>query len=68
MWDPLAVINAIEGDELFTLTERGIVTVNDSAVSYFTPSANGNFRYQLRGDASWSAAMLEKIREFNEIH
>ena len=68
MWDPLAVINAIEGNELFTLTERGIVTVNDSAVSYFTPSANGNFRYQLRGDASWNATILERIRKCNKIH
>lgn len=68
MWDPLAVINAIEGDSLFTLTDRGIVTVNDSAVTYFTPLPNGNCRYQLRGDSTWSAAMLERIRKCNKIH
>lgn len=27
MWDPLAVIQAVEGDALFTLSERGIVSL-----------------------------------------
>lgn len=31
MWDPLAVIQAIEGDELFTLSERGNVTLTSNA-------------------------------------
>lgn len=68
MWDPLAIINAVEGNGLFTLSERGIVTVTDSAVIHFTPSPTGNFHYQLAGTDSWNASMLEKIRTFNKMH
>ena len=62
MWDPLAVIQAVEGDEHFTLSERGSVTLTTKAETVFTPSATGNCRYQLRGTASWNTQMLEKIR------
>ena len=32
MWDPMVVINAVEGDNLFTLSERGTVTILPDAV------------------------------------
>ena len=68
MWDVMPTIQAVEGDHLFTLSERGILTVTPECVTIFTPSATGHFRYQIAGDSAWSAAMLEKIRTFNIIH
>lgn len=64
MWDPMAVIQAVEGDELFTLSERGIVTLTPIAGTIFTPSATGNDRYQMPGTEAWCQAMLEKIRKY----
>lgn len=68
MWDPMVVINAVEGDSLFSLSERGNVTILPDAETPFTPSSTGNCRYQLPGDSAWAAAMLEKIRTVNKIH
>ena len=65
MWDPMAVIQAVEGDDLFTLSPRGTVTLTPQAETIFTPSTTGNSRYQLPGTADWNAAMLEKIRNVN---
>ena len=62
MWDPLTVINAVEGNSLFTLSERGTVTLGDQGETFFTPSPTGNVRYHLPKDAAWSADMLERIR------
>ena len=67
MWDPMAVIQAVEGDDLFTLSPRGIVTLTPQAETIFTPSVTGNCRYQLTGTTAWNAAMLEKIRRYNKI-
>ena len=68
MWDPMVVINAVEGDSLFSLSERGNVTILPDAETPFTPSSTGNCRYQLPGDSAWAAAMFEKIRTVNKIH
>lgn len=62
MWDPMAVINAVEGDDAFSLSQRGTVEFTDKAETIFTPDAAGNCRYQLPGSNAWRAAMLEKIR------
>ena len=67
MWDPLTVINAVEGNDLFTLTERGTAVLNDDGTVIFTPSATGNSRFQMPGDDAWRSAMLEKIRNVNKI-
>ena len=67
MWDPLAVIHAVEGDEQFTLSERGTVSLTSECATIFTPSDAGNCRYQLPGSAEWNAAMLEKIRRSNTM-
>lgn len=66
MWDPLTVINAVEGNSLFTLSTRGIVTISDKGETFFTPSPTGNVRYHLPKDAAWDADMLERIRTFNK--
>ena len=68
MWDVMPTIQAVEGDDLFTLSERGTVTVTLECATIFTPSATGNCRYQIAGDGAWAAAMLEKVRSFNKIH
>jgi len=66
MWDVMPVIQAVEGDTLFSLSERGTVTLTDHAETIFTPSATGNCRYQLRSSEEWAAQMLERIRTFNK--
>ena len=68
MWDVMPTVQAVEGDELFTLSERGNLTVTPKCATIFTASAARYFRYQMPGDAAWTAAMLEKIRMFNKIH
>ena len=68
MWDVMPTVQAVEGDELFTLSERGNLTVTPECATIFTASAARYFRYQMPGDAAWAAAMLEKIRMFNKIH
>lgn len=67
MWDPMAVIHAVEGDKSFSLSERGTVILTPQAETIFTPSATGNCRYQLPGDVTWNAMMLEKIRKYNKM-
>ena len=67
MWDPMAVIQAVEGDDLFSLSPRGTIALTPEAITIFTPSVTGNCRYQLPGSADWSAAMLEKIRRYNKM-
>ena len=65
MWDPLCVIQAVEGDALFSLSERGCIEVTAEAKTIFTSSATGNVRYQKPGDTQWATMMLEKIRTVN---
>ncbi|MBQ2543491.1 MAG: nucleoside hydrolase [Bacteroidales bacterium] len=62
MWDPLAVINAVEGDELYTLSERGWVTLTPKGETLFTPDPAGNARYQLPGDEEWCDTVLKYLR------
>ncbi len=65
MWDPMAVINAVEGDGVFSFSRRGTVRLTPQAETIFTPDDKGNCRYQLPGSAQWSSSMLEKIRKAN---
>ena len=67
MWDVMSAIHAVEGDSKFSLSERGTVQLTDNAETIFTPSATGNCRYQLPGDAAWAATMLERIRNCNKM-
>jgi len=62
MWDPLAVINAVEGDEIYSLSERGWVELTPRGETIFTPDPAGNCRYQLPGDDVWSSTILKYIR------
>lgn len=67
MWDPLTVINAIEGNQEFTLSPRGTVAFSTTGETTFTPNPKGNCRYQLPDSHSWNNYMLEIIRKFNMI-
>ena len=67
MWDPLAVIQAVEGDAAFAMGERGTVEVTEDARTVFIPSPTGNCRRQLPGNPAWNAAILEKIRAFTRM-
>ena len=63
MWDPLAVINAVEGDKaIYQISKRGWITLTPTGETIFTPDPNGNARYQLPGDANWSSTLLKYIR------
>ena len=62
MWDVMPVVQAVEGDALFSLSGRGTVALTDQAETIFTPSATGNCRYQLCGTQAWAAQQLELIR------
>ena len=62
MWDPLAVINAVEGDDIYTLSERGWVELTPRGETIFTPDPKGNCRYQLPGDEVWCDTVLKYIR------
>ena len=69
MWDPLAVLNAVEGDEaIFKMSGRGWVTLTPTGETLFTPDPKGNARYQLPGDKNWSETLLKYIRLMNIQH
>lgn len=62
MWDPQAVIHAVEGDGFYKLSERGWVTLTPRGETLFTADPNGNARYQYPGDAVWCDMVLKYIR------
>ena len=62
MWDPQAVIHAVEGDEVYQLSERGWVTLTPNGETIFTPDPKGNCRYQRPGDQAWCETVLKYIR------
>ena len=62
MWDPQAVINAVEGDDLYKLSPRGWVTLTPAGETLFTPDPKGNARYQYPGDPVWCDLVLKYIR------
>ena len=67
MWDVLAVLNAVYGDSLFHISDKGRITYADDR-TYFTKDPEGNDRYQFKGDAKWNADMLQRIRKVNMKH
>lgn len=66
MWDVLPVINAVKGDDWFTLSPRGKVKVLRDSRTIFTPDPEGNFRYQIPGDKAWSEKILSEIKDSYE--
>ena len=69
MWDPLAVINAVEGDDIFyKLSPRGWVTLTPTGETIFREDPNGNARYQYPGPEGWSDYVLKYIRLMSIQH
>ncbi len=69
MWDPLAVINAVEGDDIFyPLSPRGWVTLTPTGETIFQEDPNGNARYQQPGSKGWSDFVLKYIRLMSIQH
>ena len=62
MGDPQVVINAVEGDDFYKLSERGWVELTPKGETLFTPDPNGNCRYQFPGDPVWCDTVLKYIR------
>lgn len=62
MWDPQAVIHAVEGDGFYKLSERGWVTLTPNGETIFKADPKGNARYQYPGDAVWCDMVLKYIR------
>ncbi len=62
MWDPQAVINAVEGDDFYKLSPRGWVKLTRNGETLFTPDPKGNCRYQYPGDPVWCDTVLKYIR------
>ena len=53
------------GAAVFSLSQRGTVSLTPQAETLFTPSPTGHCRYQQPGSAEWAAQILEKIRQAN---
>ena len=69
MWDPLAVINAVEGDDIiYKLSPRGRVKLTPTGETIFTEDPNGNARYQYPGPEGWSDYVLQYIRLLSIQH
>ncbi len=66
MWDPLVVIQAVEGDDEFSLSPRGFVTLTSETATVFREDAVGNSRYQKTVSDEWVTKMLKKIRKVNK--
>ena len=67
--NPLAVINAVEGDDIFyKLSPRGRVTLTPTGETIFTEDPDGNARYQYPGDKGWSDFVLKYIRLMSIQH
>ncbi|MBR5399922.1 MAG: nucleoside hydrolase [Bacteroidales bacterium] len=62
MWDPQAVINAVEGDALYKLSPRGFVTLTPNGETIFKQDEHGNCRFQYPGDPVWCDLVLKYIR------
>ena len=62
MWDVLPIINAVKGDDWFTLSPRGTVELLPNTRTNFTPDPKGNIRYQIAGNNEWVEKILEEIK------
>lgn len=49
MWDPLTIIQAVEGDEYFSWSPQGNVSLQNDYTLTFTPCDSGKSRYQICG-------------------
>lgn len=62
MFDPTAVLFAIEGDSMCTLTEPGFIAVDDEGVTRYTPDPAGKHRYFTVNEEQ-AKAMVDYFKE-----
>lgn len=62
MWDPTALVYAVEGGSWFTVSDPGTISVRDNGVTDFVASQDGNRRY-LSVDAAQAEALAFHIVE-----
>ena len=52
MWDPLAVINAVEGDDaIYQISQRGWITLTPTGETIFKPDPNGTKKASAKTEA-----------------
>lgn len=47
MWDPTALVYAVEGEDWFTMSENGHIAVTDEGATLFTPDPSGDRKYMM---------------------
>ncbi len=70
MWDTNCLVNAVEGDAAYHMSQRGWVKFIDKgeeSLMLFTSDPQGNARYQLPGDTYFADEKLMEIRRHNRI-
>ena len=60
MWDPTAVMFAVEGAAGFTISEPGRISVDDSGATHFEPAAGGD-RFYLSVQGAQAEQMVKRI-------
>ena len=63
MWDPLTIIQAIEGDGYFSWSPQGNVSLQNDYTLTFTPDESGNVRYQKCGSAEQIQKWMALIKK-----
>lgn len=63
MWDPLTIIQAVEGDEYFSWSPQGNVSLQNDYTLTFTPDESGNVRYQKCGSAEQIQKWMALIKK-----
>ncbi|MBO4777654.1 MAG: nucleoside hydrolase [Bacteroidales bacterium] len=61
MWDPLTIIQAVEGDDYFSWSPQGIVTLQKDFTLTFSACCSGNSRYQKRGTEEQQRCWMKMI-------
>ena len=61
-WDPTALIYAVEGDGMFTVSEPGVISVDAAGITRFTPAPEGKHRY-LIADIKQTMALTLRLVE-----
>jgi inosine-uridine nucleoside N-ribohydrolase len=61
-WDLTAVLYAVEGDAMFTMSEKCDIKVTSRGTTHFTPNENGNVIYMMVDDTQ-AAAINKRFQE-----
>lgn len=64
MWDPLTIIQAVEGDDYFSWSPQGTVTLQKDFTLTFSACRSGISRYQKGGTEEQQMAWMSMIRKY----